>query len=157
MRILKMGNRLLILSMALVLVSCSKQESTNSEQKKAVTISLPASQADFDIATVALGGKVYNKNCASCHGENAEGNPNWRKRKPDGKLLPPPLNGSGHTWHHAKSLLISIITKGTEIQGGEMPAWENKLSPQEIEAVILWLQSKWSKETYKSWLEINNR
>jgi len=152
-----MGNILLILSMALVLVSCSKQESTNSEQKKAVTISLPASQADFDIATVALGGKVYNKNCASCHGENAEGNPNWRKRKPDGKLLPPPLNGSGHTWHHAKSLLISIITKGTEIQGGEMPAWENKLSPQEIEAVILWLQSKWSKETYKSWLEINNR
>ena len=152
-----MGNRLLILSMALVLASCSKQESTNSEQKKAVTISPPASQADFDIATVALGGKVYNKNCASCHGIKAEGNLNWRKRKPDGKLLPPPLNGSGHTWHHAKSLLVSIISKGTVIQGGEMPAWENKLSPQEIDAVILWAQSKWPKETYKNWLEINNR
>ena len=152
-----MLNILLILSMALILISCSKQDSTNSESKKAVTITLPASQADFDIATVALGGKLYNKNCATCHGIKAEGNPDWRKRKPDGKLLPPPLNGSGHTWHHSKALLVSIISNGTVIQGGEMPAWGDKLSAQEIDAVILWAQSKWPEEIYKSWLEVTKR
>jgi len=154
-----------ILALSFSFISCSKQDdskqdSSKLEASKASAISasaVPNSQSDFDFATVVLGGKLYKKNCASCHGENAEGSANWRKRKPDGKLLPPPLNGSGHTWHHAKSLLVSIITKGTVIQGGEMPAWENKLSQQEIEAVILWAQSKWPEETYKNWLEINNR
>ena len=149
---------MLILMLGLSVISCSKQDSSKGANPGiSKALSVPVSQADFDLSIIVLGEKLYKKNCASCHGENGEGNPNWRKRKPDGKLLPPPLNGSGHTWHHAKSLLVSIITKGTVIQGGEMPAWENKLSPQEIEAVILWLQSKWPKETYKSWLEINNR
>ena len=67
------------------------------------------------------------------------------------------MNGSGHTWHHSKILLVSIISNGTIIQGGEMPAWRDKLSQQEIEAVILWAQSLWPKEMYKNWLEINNR
>ena len=142
--------------LSLTIASCSKQDNAKFEKVKAID-PVPILQADFDPTTVTSGGQLYAKNCASCHGVNAEGSPSWRKRKPDGKLLPPPLNGSGHTWHHGKSLLISIITNGTEIQGGEMPAWENKLSPQEIEAVILWAQSKWPKETYESWLEINNR
>ena len=147
---------ILICMLSLTIVSCSKQDNTKSEKVKA-TETTPVMQADFDPATVASGGKLYAKNCARCHGVNAEGSPSWRKRKPDGKLLPPPLNGSGHTWHHPKELLVSIITNGTVIQGGEMPAWGEKLSTQEIEAILLWAQSKWPTEIYKSWLEVTTR
>lgn len=153
-----MDNIIYILVLSFLLVACSKDDASKNEKSEIPnTVAVPASQADFDLATVVLGGKLYTKNCASCHGENAEGSANWRKRKPDGNLLPPPLNGSGHTWHHPKSLLVSIITNGTVIQGGEMPAWGDKLSPKEIEAIIFWAQSKWPKDIYKSWLEVTSR
>lgn len=147
---------ILICILSLGIAACSKQDNEKSGNVN-VTTTTPATQSDFDPATVVLGGKLYAKNCASCHGVKAEGTPNWRKRKPDGKLLPPPLNGSGHTWHHPKKLLVSIITNGTIIQGGEMPAWGDKLSAQEIDAIILWAQSKWPAEIYKSWLEVTSR
>ena len=151
-----MRNVIFICILSLSIVSCSKQDNSKPEKGK-TSVNTPATQADFDPATIALGGKLYANNCASCHGSKAEGNPSWRKRKPDGKLLPPPLNGTGHTWHHPKQLLVSIISNGTVIQGGEMPAWGDKLSVQEIEAIILWAQSKWPAETYKSWLEVTSR
>ena len=49
----------------------------------------------------ASGAAVYVKHCASCHGANREGQPNWRERRPDGRLPAPPHDASGHTWHHA--------------------------------------------------------
>lgn len=152
-----MKNIIFIIIMGITLTSCSKQDEAKSEIAEVTVTKLPASQAEFAPATVTLGGKLYTENCAKCHGTNGEGNKDWRKRKPDGKLLPPPLNGSGHTWHHPKALLVSIITNGTVVQGGEMPAWGDKLSPQEIDAVILWAQSKWPAEIYKSWLEVTKR
>lgn len=157
-----------ILVLSCVLAACSEQDGTekNRAQSQLDTqiakpilnrSSVPNRQEDFNFSTVVFGGKVYQDNCASCHGVRAEGNINWRKRKPDGKLLPPPLNGSGHTWHHPKKLLLSIISNGTQRQGGDMPAWGSKLSVDEIEAVLLWVQSKWPEKTYTDWLEINKR
>ncbi len=161
---------LFIFFINVVLVSCSKEKSATSEQSTGSTSKTvavkpvvtkvappPASQAEFDFTTIALGGKLFKQNCARCHGENAEGNPHWRKRKPDGKLNPPPLNGTGHAWHHSKKLLMSIITTGTVNQGGSMPTWGNKLSQREIAAVVTWMQSKWPEKIYANWLEINKR
>lgn len=163
---------LFILSVSLFVVSCSKEQpakanqpaassaKTDSTKKIKPDASLaraPASQEDFDFNKVVAGGKIFKENCAVCHGENAQGAANWRIRNPDGKLKPPPLNGTGHMWHHSKVLLMSIISNGTIAQGGDMPAWGNKLSQQEIDEVITWLQTKWPKDIYKSWLEINNR
>ena len=163
----------LILFASLVLVSCSKEESQTKTATKTATNTAPASstpavankavapaaasQADFDYATLALGGRVFQKNCATCHGKEAKGEPDWRKRKPDGKLKPPPLNGTGHMWHHSKDLLLSIIANGSINKGGDMPAWGDKLSDKEMDAVVTWLQSKWPQEVYASWLEINKR
>ena len=47
---------------------------------------------------VALGKRIYAEHCASCHGANLEGQPNWRIRKPDGRMPAPPHDSSGHTW-----------------------------------------------------------
>ena len=49
-----------------------------------------------------LGGKIFNNNCAVCHGQNASGpKGDWREKLADGSYPPPPLNGTAHTWHHS--------------------------------------------------------
>ena len=48
------------------------------------------------------GMELYTSNCASCHMGNLAGNTDWKSGlDDDGQRLPPPLNGTGHTWHHA--------------------------------------------------------
>ena len=49
---------------------------------------------------VKQGEKVFATNCASCHGKNAEATKDWKKRDEKGNLVPPPLNGTAHPWHH---------------------------------------------------------
>ena len=144
----------------LAVSSCSKNDGADEQASSNVAVSkiqVAQVQSEFDPATVKQGEMLYKENCAICHGDSGEGSVNWRKRKPDGKLLPPPLNGSGHTWHHSKALLMSIIANGSINQGGDMPAWGDKLSSQEIDAVLTWVQSIWPEDIYKNWLEINQR
>lgn len=59
-----------------------------------------------DLKVVDLGKKVYDANCASCHGVKLEGEENWRERGPDGLLPAPPHDETGHTWHHPDALLL---------------------------------------------------
>ena len=48
------------------------------------------------------GMELYASNCASCHMGNLAGNPDWKSGlDDDGQRLPPPLNGTGQTWHHS--------------------------------------------------------
>ena len=82
----------------------------------------------LDAKLVARGGEIYKANCVACHGANAEGAPNWSKKGADGKFPPPPLDASGHGWHHPKSALVQTIREGTLKLGGGMPAWKDKLS-----------------------------
>ncbi len=110
-----------------------------------------AAAAGLDPKQVARGAKIYQANCAACHGANAEGAPNWHQKGPDGKFPPPPLDAKGHAWHHPKSALVRTIKEGTLKLGGAMPAWKDKLSNRDVEAVIAWFQSRWPEEVYKSW------
>ena len=112
---------------------------------------------DASPAQLSLGEKVYQQNCSRCHGVTAEGNANWRKRDTDGKFPPPPLNGSGHAWHHPVEVLKAVIKDGSPDGQGNMPAWRDKLSEQEIDAVILWFQSLWPQPVYDAWFEMQQR
>lgn len=103
------------------------------------------------------GAKLYQDNCASCHGAQAEGAPDWQKRGADGKYPAPPLNGTGHAWHHAMAALKATIKRGTIPMGGSMPAWEGKLSDDDINAVIVWIQSRWPDEIYRNWLAMDEK
>lgn len=100
---------------------------------------------------VHRGALLYAANCAVCHGARAEGAPNWQKSGANGKYPAPPLNGSGHAWHHPMTALKTTIKRGTLSLGGSMPAWNGKLSDQDIEAVIVWFQSHWPDELYQNW------
>ena len=111
-----------------------------------------AAERDYDPEVLKTGKTLFRVNCATCHGTDAEGAPNWQKRTADGKYPPPPLNGSAHTWHHPRSALVQTIQQGTIKLGGSMPPWQNKLDDQQIEAIITWLTSLWPDEPYEIWM-----
>ena len=72
----------------------------------------------FDAEMVALGRQVYDEKCAICHGEELEGEVDWRQSDPSGVLKAPPHDETGHTWHHADAYLIESIKLG----GSRLPA-----------------------------------
>lgn len=102
-----------------------------------------------DAGRVALGQKVYAQHCASCHGAQLEGQPNWRQRLPNGRLPAPPHDESGHTWHHPDDVLFGIVKKGPVPPyaplgyESDMPAFAGKLSDGEIWAVLAFINSHW--------------
>lgn len=103
-----------------------------------------------DRQQVALGKKVYEDRCASCHGAKLEGQPNWQERKSDSKLPAPPHDASGHTWHHPDEQLFTITKEGLSaiVPGYEsdMPAYKGILSDQEIAAALSYIKSTWSAD-----------
>ena len=101
------------------------------------------------------GRELFASNCAACHGVGGEGQPNWHVRKDDGYLPPPPLNGDGHTWHHADGLLYRIVSEGGKIFEdpsypsfkSAMPAFGDQLSHEEIIAVLTHIKDLWGDKT----------
>lgn len=144
-------NTILLASLSAVLISCGK---TTGDSSKSSSKEILA-QRFVDPRIFSQGKKLFFKNCASCHGQNAEGDKNWRKLGKDRKFPPPPLNGTGHAWHHSTEVLVDIIKNGTINDGGNMPAWKNKLSDLEIEAVLAYLKSHWPDEIYKTWYDVH--
>ncbi|WP_372071407.1 cytochrome c [Tistrella mobilis] len=115
--------------------------------------STPGGRADADDARqVGLGKVVYQENCVSCHGANLEGQPDWRTRKPDGRLPAPPHDETGHTWHHPDQQLFRITKLGVkpplapEGYQSDMPAFGGVLSDDEIWAVLAFIKSRWPSE-----------
>ena len=105
----------------------------------------------LDLAMVQQGKEVYQANCATCHGAEAEGAPNWATPSPDGLTQAPPHDDSGHTWHHSDRVLYETIYggMGDPLKPGSplrMPAFGDKLSDKEIRAVIEYLKSLWNVE-----------
>ncbi|MGF7213396.1 mono/diheme cytochrome c family protein [Skermanella aerolata] len=104
-----------------------------------------------NVAQVALGKAIYSENCASCHGTNLEGQPDWRERKSDGRMPAPPHNTMGHTWHHPDEVLFGIIKQGVAAFApsgyeSDMPAFGGVLTDEEIWAVLAYLKSSWPPE-----------
>jgi len=111
----------------------------------------------YDAQQIVMGKEVFISNCAVCHGNNAEGAKNWHQRNPDGTFPPPPLNGTGHAWHHSTEVLYDVIANGSQPGQGNMPAWKDKLSQEQIEAVVAWFQSLWPDQVYAAWYEMQQR
>jgi len=105
-----------------------------------------------DLAIVQAGEEVYQTQCASCHGAQLEGQPNWRTRDASGLLPAPPHDASGHTWHHADDLLFEITKYGPGAVIGDdtyqsaMPAFEGILSDADIIAVLSYIKNSWPEE-----------
>ena len=114
---------------------------------------LPTQELEEDVRplspeAVALGKTLYQQNCATCHGINGEGQPNWRESLPDGRLPAPPHNGTGHTWHHGDRQLYDTVRNGG-LSG--MPAWGDKLAHEQILAGLTYIKTFWNdrERTYQ--------
>ncbi len=122
---------------------------------------LVALRAD-DPATVARGEAVYAAQCASCHGLELEGQPDWRRRDANGLLPAPPHDASGHTWHHADDLLFEIVKYGPATVIGDpdyrsaMPAYAGTLGDEEIIAVLSYIASTWPEQERDWQREVND-
>ncbi len=137
----------LILFSLTLIVSCNedtKAETSSSTEIKTV-------KRDIDPVQYSRGARLYQLNCAKCHGLNAEGAKDWRQADENGKNPAPPLNGTGHTWHHSTKALFNVIRNGTGKIGGNMPAWKDKLSDHEITLILTWATAQWSDEIYTAW------
>ena len=104
-----------------------------------------------DAQLVALGQQVYAANCASCHGGNLEGQPNWQQPLADGSMPAPPHDATGHTWHHNDEALFATTKLGGAATSpvaapNAMPAFGGRLSDREIWAVLSYIKSTWPPE-----------
>lgn len=119
-----------------------------------VSLTVTARAADpsvLDPAQVKAGRAVYQQNCASCHGGNGKGAPNWQQPNDLGEMPPPPHGPAGHTWKHADGMLYQIIREGwrdpfNKTRRLTMPAFKETLSPQQTRAVITYLKTLWTPE-----------
>lgn len=100
--------------------------------------------------TVARGAQLYQTNCQACHGD----------REGRGRLPYVPSHGDdGHTWHHSDRNLMEIILNGgdemTEMMRSmsgvpedapRMPMWKDKLTEEEVRAILAYIKTFWSPE-----------
>ncbi len=98
---------------------------------------------------IAKGRELYHKHCSVCHGENAVGQDPGHPMGgpgPEGKIIAPALNGSGHAWHHSTEGLFNDIKEGSDEKDSSMPAFAKILSDEEIHLIIDYFQSLWPEK-----------
>jgi mono/diheme cytochrome c family protein len=111
----------------------------------------------FTEAQVEAGRALYAENCAECHGADGGATADWRTPGPDGHYPPPPLNGTGHTWHHSLAQIDSSIADGGAQFGGVMPGFGATLNDSQRLSIIAFIQNWWSDEIYTKWQQIDRR
>jgi len=138
-----------VVVVAVMMAGCENK--TSASAKDALQV-----QRSIDQTQLVRGKALFEQNCARCHGEMAQGDPHWRVMNSDGTFPPPPLDSTGHAWHHSHAWLHEVIITGTEPQG-HMPAWGGRLNDQQVDDIIAWFQSLWSNEVYAAWREMEQR
>lgn len=110
-----------------------------------------AADAPASLDHVKSGRSIHEKYCASCHGANAQGAPNWQERDEHGELPAPPHDAEGHTWRHSDAELYEMVSKGwrdpfNKTKRLTMPPFADVLSPEQIRAVITYLKTLWAPD-----------
>lgn len=145
----------------LFLGACGQPVATGSLASSPATPTFPPVPT-LDAAAVALGKTVYDAQCAKCHGANLEGAADWKTPDENGLYPPPPHDETGHTWHHADSILIESVQLGAsrlpeEFKGqSNMPAFVDVLSDEQITAVLTYIKNSWPEETRQFQWEATN-
>jgi len=98
-------------------------------------------------------GKIaYQNNCVSCHMVDLSGAKDWKGFDEDGHRKAPPLNGTGHTWHHDDKTLHAIIKYGlselVKNYEGKMMGFGENLSDKDIDGILAYIKSFWPEDKY---------
>lgn len=126
-------------------------------------VSLPVAAQAPGGQRLAQGHELYQSHCASCHGKNLEGQPEWQIRRPDGRLPAPPHDRTGHTWHHPDDHLFRmtkfgivppLAPKGYE---SDMPAFGDILTDDEIWSILDFIKSTWPDRFQRRQQDVTKR
>lgn len=90
---------------------------------------LSLSGGKADAAAVERGGKIFASNCAACHGADAHGNQQMGA-----------ANLSDELWLYGgdRAVVMQTIRNG---RGGMMPAWQDRLDPETIKQLAVYVHS----------------
>lgn len=131
-----------------LLAACSK------EDKPAPAVAPLPALRHFEPASLTRGASLFEKNCALCHGPQAQGHPDWQTPSDGHFAAAPPLDGTGNDWKRSRAALAATILNGVKRKTDKeevMPAWKGRLSERDVEDVINWMQSLWPAQVYDSW------
>jgi len=109
-----------------------------------------------EVDAVPEGAELFMKHCASCHGEEANGQDpsqpagGWDANE---NQLAPALDGTGHAWHHSPELLFNYVHDGSIDRTSPMPSFAQALGDNQILAIISYFQSLWPDRTQKQYME----
>ncbi|HEX6716282.1 MAG TPA: cytochrome c [Pyrinomonadaceae bacterium] len=112
-------------AIALIAVACTETVTTTNTNASRTAAS-PAPSASVDELAAARAN--FTKNCEPCHGPNGEGG----LVKVEKKQIKVPSLKAEHAKKHTDDQIAKMITNGEE----EMPAFKDKLSPQEISDLV---------------------
>jgi mono/diheme cytochrome c family protein len=120
-----------ILSVLVFMSGCSQTGTENAGNVPAGTAT-PVAKATATPDEFAAARAIYAKHCSVCHGDKGEGG---IVKVEDKKLKVPSLK-EGHALHHPDADFVKQITNG----GGGMPKFKDKLSPEEITAMVRFIR-----------------
>lgn len=117
------------IAIAVVATACTETATpTNTSTPRAAA---PAPSASVDQFATARAN--FTKNCEPCHGPNGEGG----VVKVDDKKIKVPSLKAEHAIKHTDEQLTKMITNGEE----EMPAFKDKLKPEEITEMVRFVRA----------------
>ena len=139
------------------LAACSseKEPEKSTGQVEAEKDETQSSDSRFSLENISRGAAVFQRNCAECHGPEAQGHPDWGSTATGQKkayVVAPPLNGAGVTWKRSRQDIKNIIKQGVIKENVPvMPAWKGRVDEQELDDVVTWFQALWPPEVYNRW------
>jgi mono/diheme cytochrome c family protein len=101
---------------------------TNWDQVPGGAIPLPDEQLLVTQESLALGSDLYTTSCSRCHGPDGQGT-----------QRAPALNVKGFFVDTSDAIIQQIITHG--VPGTSMPAWGDRLTDTEIQAIVGFIRS----------------
>lgn len=125
---MRFGTLAILIALCLSTACTRQPEVTNSEVKPT-----PAASASPDPSAAVRA--IFARDCESCHGAEGKGG---RVKLEDGSTLKVPSFREGHALRHRDSDFVKQIEKG----GDGMPAFNDKLSQQEIEQMIRFIRQE---------------
>ncbi len=142
-------SRWVLLAVGLGLAACSPAAppATTSSPSATQEVSQTVSPEQGSDQLIARGAQLYAANCQVCHGDQ-EGR--------GGTSGAPPHTVRGHTWHHPDAQLKDWVING-KLGFGQMPAFNGKLTDQEVDAVLSYIKTWWAPDQLEAQADISRR
>ena len=125
---------LMCVALALAVSACTETATPTNTNTSRTATSPAAPSPAASVDEFATARAHYQKHCEACHGPEATGG----LVKVDNKQIKVPSLKAAHALKHTDDQITKMITNGEE----EMPAFKDKLTPQEIAEMVRYVRKE---------------